>query len=136
MSVFYDFSSLAAGSLNLSVWADDTASVFLDGAEIAHGSFTQNVCAAEPIGCVPGLEGKINLALAAGDHTLEFQVFQVGSSGSPFGLMFTGAATWGGGINPNNPNPTPEPGTLALGGLALLAAVPLKKKFLKKSASR
>lgn len=129
MSVIQSFTS-AAGLLNLKVWADDTAEVLLDGVSIFAPKFTQSVCSGQPIGCRPEDGGVISSSLTAGDHQLEFRVFQVGtggdSSSNPFGLLYTGTA-------PERANASaPEPGTIALSGLVLLAALPLKKRLLRK----
>jgi hypothetical protein len=129
VSVFQNFTS-GAGLLNLKVWADDTAEVLLDGISIFSPKFTQGVCSGQPIGCQPGDAGVINSVLTAGAHQLEFRVFQVGTGGdtssNPFGLLYTGTA-------PERADASaPEPGTIGLAGLVLLAALPLKKRLLQK----
>jgi len=117
--------SLAAGagdSFHLTVWADDTARVFIDGAQLFAANFTQNICANGQIGCTPGNGGVIDYVFqTTGQHTLAFDVYQVGSgtntSDNPFGLLFAGELT-----HPHvpEPAPVPEPSTwlLLVSGLA------------------
>jgi hypothetical protein len=95
VSVFDTFLS-DSGTLNLDVWADDTADVLLDGSYLVHAVFTQNTCSGQAIGCRPKDVGKIVTPLSAGSHTLEFVLYQVGkgtnTTSNPFGLLFTGTA--------------------------------------------
>ena len=120
VSIFHEFTS-GAGVLNLSVWADDTAWVLLDGVSIFAPVFTSSICSGQPIGCLPLHAGIIDTTFAAGAHKLEFRVFQLGKGldpkSNPFGLLYTGTVTH-----------TPEPGTLALAGAVLLVIAGVKKR--------
>ena len=95
VTVFDTFQS-GAGMLSMYVWADDTASVLLDGNLLMPAVFTQSVCSGQAIGCRPQDMGNITAALSAGQHTLSFVMYQVGTgtdtSSNPFGLLFTGTA--------------------------------------------
>jgi hypothetical protein len=98
---------------SVTVWADDTAEVWLDGAlKFPFNGAQDGACAAGPIGCQPGEGGVISLSgLGAGAHTLEFNVKQVAGDG--FGLLYAGSVE----------STAPEPGTWMLlgAGLAVLA---------------
>lgn len=110
----YSFSVLATPSiLNLSIWADDTAGVSIDGAPwlIDPSPGPYPACSTGVIGCQVGTEGLISQLLGVGDHVITFDVFQAGGDGTPFGLMFEGDLT-----------PVPEPATILLLGSALAAA--------------
>ncbi len=120
MRVWETFVS-GAGLLTLKVWADDTATVGLDGVVLSNGAFTP----AERVGPYTGFRdvtyGLISTPILAGTHTLTLDVFQVGTAAditfNPFGVLFTGAA-------PGPADAAPEPASLALigGGLLGLAA--------------
>jgi hypothetical protein len=118
----YAFNAAVKSVLTLSVWADDTSAVLLDGGLLlgaAPGPYPQ--CAQVPIGCTPGTEGVFNLIVEAGNHTLAFDFSQLGGSGTPYGLLFAGELT-----------ATPEPATILLVGSALAAAgVATRKRFRK-----
>lgn len=95
--------------LNLKVWADDTAGVYLNGNLIFAPNFTNNICANGPIGCQTNEPGVFNLLLAAGStNTIDIQVYQRG--GSTFGLLYAGST-----------KEAPEPSTIALIAMALLS---------------
>ncbi len=99
----------------LTINADDTAAVFLDGTEILAIADTlgyTDYCTNTGIGCTSG--SGINLTnqlvgLNAGDHTLTFQVYQLW--GNAFGLLYEGQIVT---------EAAPEPGTLAFGGIAIV----------------
>jgi hypothetical protein len=102
--------------LNFSVWGDDTVEVLLDGLTIFPPNFTQNICANGAIGCQPGEAGIFALLLTTpGVHSLSFLTYQIGTgtntNDNPFGILYAGQATL----------VVPEPGTLALLGLGVLA---------------
>src|ERR1041385_5861720 len=65
-----------AGHLNLEVWSDDTAGVYLDGNLLGPPVFTQSTCSGQPIGCLPQDSFKlVNYAIGAGPHTLTFDMY-------------------------------------------------------------
>jgi len=103
---------LLGGDLFVSIWADDTAAVFLDGTPIFDANFSQDICARGSIGCEPGEHGEVSTTLAGGQHTLRIDVFQVGladsNAANPFGLLYSGQV--GGGERNEAAVPTPEPG--------------------------
>lgn len=105
---FYLPAPAYAGSL--SIWADDTASVFLDGVNIIPVPATQvraMWCTEGAIGCGPSFRGAYDLShLAAGSHTLDFYTYQI--FGDSFGLLYEGTVSY--------QAPTPEPSTLLLPG--------------------
>jgi hypothetical protein len=111
----YTISGLTVPTLlDLSIWADDTARVSIDGTEIiAPSAGPYPTCSTTAIGCQVGTEGTISafLLTAGSDHTITFDVFQAGGDNTPFGLMFDGELT-----------PIPEPATILLLGSALAAA--------------
>ena len=116
VSIFKTFDS-GAGQMNLMVWADDTADVYLDGSLLKAAVFTQSTCSGQVIGCLPEHAGVFNLPIAAGSHELKFNLYQVGtgtdSYSNPMGLLFTGTA-------PVAPE-VPEPASFALMGAGLVA---------------
>jgi hypothetical protein len=118
VTVFDTFQS-GAGKLTLNVWADDTASVLLDGTLLMPAVFTQSVCSGQAIGCRPQDVGNISAAISAGQHTLSFEMFQVGTGtntiANPFGLLFTGTAPAAtSGTQASQDAGAPEPGTFVL----------------------
>lgn len=104
------------GHLDLMIWADDTARVYVDGDPLIEPVFAQGVCAASAIGCEPDEYGFLDLALAAGDHTLTIELFQVGTGSTngsnPFGVLYSGEAV---------SNPIPEPSAALAFGVGLIA---------------
>jgi hypothetical protein len=112
---YYNF-SLDGPSVsgNLSVYADDVASVFLDGSPVlvlpGTLSYSQ-YCVSSPGGCAPGNGATISLAgLGSGAHMLTFQTYNLW--GDTYGLLYEGQV--------NTASATPEPGTMALAGMAAL----------------
>jgi PEP-CTERM motif-containing protein len=113
--------------LTITVWADDSAVLFLDGVQVGpNANFNQisgDFCAPTGITCDgPGTTYTIN-GLAAGLHTLTFDVYQIGSGS--FGLMYEGTVT-------DSANPSvPEPGSYMLvgAGLTALALLRFKRAF-------
>lgn len=98
----------------LSVMADDTTSVILNGTTIFSAALggSYPTCSTVPVGCLTSTAAVIDLTPylgllnTDGTNTLSFQVYQ--ENGSSFGLDYAGV------IN------TPEPGMLAMLGLGLV----------------
>lgn len=113
--------------LTITVWADDSAVLFLDGNQVGpNANFSQvagDYCAPTGITCDgPGTTYTIS-GLTAGLHTLTFDVYQIG--GGAFGLMYEGTVT-------DSANPSvPEPGSYVLvgAGLTALALFRFKRAF-------
>jgi hypothetical protein len=101
----------AITAATLTVMADDSTSVVLNGHTLATGS----TCSNTPIGCLASTDGVFSFAslspyLVDGTNTLSFGVLQV--HGSSFGLDFAGSVT--------DNTATPEPAPLAIVGAGLL----------------
>jgi hypothetical protein len=122
-AIFYQsFTLTTASSGSLDVWADDTATVWLDAGMVTSGTgstgallFTANGtlgenCANAPIGCTFTNDAVIPLSLAAGTYTVVIDAYQI-VGGSPFGVMYDGT------LNPTNA--TPEPASYLLMGFGL-----------------
>jgi len=118
----------AVDSGTLFVWADDTASVWLDTGTVSSGDgsagdllYLANPilggnCASSPIGCKEGMDGVIPLNLSTGTYTLVIDAYQL-VGGSPFGIMYDGVLT-----------NTPEPASYVLLGLGLAALGTLMRR--------
>lgn len=116
MSIFLQFAVLTDSLLNLSVWADDTAGVFLDGAQIIGPNFTQETCADGIIGCEPDEGFSVaNVLWTPGVHTILFNFYQVGdgdnTTQNPFGALYHGSL---------DPIAVPEPASMVLLGTGLM----------------
>jgi hypothetical protein len=106
----------------LSVLADDTAAVFVNGTKIFSASTGPSniACAGVAIGCLVNTTKSFGTAdlspyLNAGAlNTIQFQVFQIDKSS--FGLDYAGQITT---VTANSITAAPEPGTLGLLGIAL-----------------
>jgi hypothetical protein len=113
---FFDTFTVAgpATSGTLSVMADDSATVFLNGVQLIGETLANNtyaICSDFGVGCLQPtiLDLPVSL-LKTGSNTLEFEVAQRG--GSSFGLDFMGSIT--------DPVNTPEASSGAFLALALL----------------
>lgn len=111
-TVIETFTTAYRSLLDLTVWADDTAQVWLNGVALNTANFTQGTCAIGPLGCEPGEGQSFSVEVAAGQHVLAIDVYQVGA-------VTTGAAYEG------EVNAIPLPGSLLLlaGGLIGLACL-------------
>lgn len=103
--------------LTLTVFADDTAQVFLNGTALNVPNFTQGICAIGPLGCEPAEGGEFAVEVAAGSNLLEIEVYQVGAVTT--GAMYEGEV---------NAIPLPASGALAMAVIAGLALVSRRNK--------
>jgi hypothetical protein len=94
---------------SITVWADDTTGVYLDGGLVFPANFSLGgACANGPIGCTPSNGGVINLnGLSAGAHTLTFDAYQLAGDG--YGLLYSGSV--------ESVTTVPEPATITLLGI-------------------
>lgn len=114
------FSAAYRSMLDLTVWADDTAQVFLNGVALNTPNFSQGTCAIGPLGCEPGEGEAFSVEVAAGQHTLAVDVYQVGAVTT--GTMYEGEV---------NAIPLPASALLLLGGLVGLWSMRgLRRKVL------
>ncbi|MGA2592222.1 MAG: PEP-CTERM sorting domain-containing protein [Bryobacteraceae bacterium] len=129
---------------SISIWADDTAAVYLDPGTVTSGQGTTgalasiaanfnggSVCANGPIGCIqadPGVltfgDGAGQIDVGAGTYTLVIDAYQF-VGGSPFGVLYDGA------IDSETSPSVPEPVSYVLMGLGLAAIgilIPRRKR--------
>jgi hypothetical protein len=122
---FFEVFSVTTNSiLNLSVWADDSAQVFLinDSTPMTLSNATMvsgapgNCAPTGYVSCQTGITLANDMPLAPGTYTLEFDVYQTG--GGEYGLMYDGTV---------DPTPEPEVSVLVGGGLVMLALIRRKR---------
>jgi hypothetical protein len=122
---------------SLRVWADDTASVTLDGFGVGPAAnFVQgSACASSAIGCKPDKFATIDLdGLSQGDHTLTFSVYQTG--GGPAGLLYSGSVDSENASEPGGLDAAPEPGTFLMLGAGLTGIAVLSRRCRRFSLAR
>ncbi|MBL0157865.1 MAG: PEP-CTERM sorting domain-containing protein [Bryobacterales bacterium] len=107
---------------SITVWADDTATVWLNGILMKPANFVLGAhCAASPIGCQDATFAIFSATLLPDrPYFLDIDVYQLG--GDTSGVMYSGTfSDTAGGLSINS-QPTPEPSTFAMLGLGLAAA--------------
>jgi hypothetical protein len=132
-AIFFNQFTLPSGddfTGSLSIWADDTARVYLNGVLLIDANPDPGSnCAGSPIGCLPNMDYTVDLStpglLDSGINTLQIEAYQL-SGGSPFGVMYNGSID----AEPSG-SPTPEPASCLLLGLGLAAV-----GFLRQRAKR
>lgn len=119
---YFNLTSVASDG-SLSVRADDTGSVSLNGVLLLAGSTSRGTsCSAVPIGCLVSTTGVLNFSdlqphLVIGTNVLSFAVHQ--TNGAAFGLNYSGSISY----PSNDPHShAPEPASYALSAACLLIA--------------
>jgi hypothetical protein len=118
-SHLFDLPAVASNG-SLSVRADDTASVRLNGVLLFAGSNTPgDACSATPIGCLVSTTGVLAFSdlqahLVPGGNVLSFAVRQ--SNGEAFGLTYSGSITY----RESDDFSTPEPSSYLLSATGLM----------------
>jgi hypothetical protein len=121
---------------DFTVWADDTASVYIDNTPLILRN--QNLgmyCSAGAIGCTQVNGANLHFDILANPgtwHSIRFDVFQ--QWGDVYGLLYKGLITLS---DPPPPvTPTPEPGTLGVMIGALFAGTAFARKRWQAQSSR
>lgn len=126
---FYDTFTITGtvASASITVMADDTTSVILNGHLLVADAPTTNntyaTCSDFAIGCLASTALTVNLPSAdfvTGQNTLEFDVEQV--AGWSYGLDYAGTI--------DDPSPTPEPASLLLFASGAFAVAGVLRKKL------
>jgi hypothetical protein len=131
--IFFLPGTINTGSVK--VWADDTASVKLDGSGVGPAANFVNgkACANGPIGCEQDKFATISLdGLSQGEHALAFTVYQTG--GGPSGLLYSGSVD--SESQNSNLDSAPEPGTFLMLGAGLAGIAALSRRCRRFSAVR
>lgn len=117
MTLVESFTVNRAATIDVRVWADDTAGVTLremDGTVLEQKApnFTQDTCADGPIGCEPPEAYQLLTSVGPGSYELAMDFYQVGdgetNASNPFGGLYAGQVS------------VPVPAGLALFGTGLL----------------
>jgi hypothetical protein len=102
-------------AFSLDIWADDTASVYVDGLLVISENLSQGTCAIGSIGCEPNENGSVSGSWGVNAwHTVRIDVYQTG--GSVAGALYSGSYN------------VPVSGSLALLGLGLVGLMISRKK--------
>ena len=112
--------TVTSGSVTF--WADDTASVYLDGVlRIGLGSGVRaTYCVDSPISCQPALGGTLDLTgLGAGSHTLTINTYQLFTNS--YGLLYEGSLNYIDLV-------VPEPSSFALLPLGLASLLVIRRR--------
>ncbi len=134
-ALFYEDFILGAGphTATFTVWADDTATVFINGFSLApppNPTIGTN-CTTGPIGCTPANGFTFHLTdatgLKSGENTITIAAYQ--RNNGPFGVLYEGSATY---TADQNIQGTPEPASVGLlgAGLTLAGLWRRKRKLL------
>jgi hypothetical protein len=120
----------AASSGSVTVWADDTARVYMDDTLLIDANpVPGSACSDGPVSCATNNGAVLDLThlnLQAGEHQLRIEAYQL--SGSVFGVQYAGSITEGGIAE------TPEPATFAVLGTALIGlGVVLRRRRVSNS---
>jgi PEP-CTERM motif len=120
---FFEVFTISADSvMDLTVWADDSADVFLNGVLLGPTATTQQStnCAPTPdITCRTGTTVANGVLLTPGTYTLEFDTYQTGNG--EFGLMYDGSVS-------TMMTGAPEPTSFILLSVGLAGLATLRRK--------